>query len=419
MPDPVVIIGAGLSGLTCAKELYARDVEFVLVEAADSVGGRVRTDQVDGFLLDRGFQVLLTAYPEAARQLDYAALSLKPFEPGSLIRTECGLHCMADPWRRPSQALKTAFAPIGGFADKLRIGRLRWAAGRGTTASIFARPDRTTESELQRLGFSKSMVEKFPRPFLGGVFLDRELQTSCRMLYFVFRMFSAGDTALPALDMGRISEQLADHLPDDAVRLNEVVSEVAADRVTLQSGEVISCSNVVVATEQPAAAKLLAELSSPRPPRSVHCVYFSAPEPPLEDRMLVLNGTGSGLVNNLCVPSEISASYAPDGRSLVSATVLNAETTDNTLHKAVTEELRSWFGESVDSWTHVRTYDIPYALPNQSSPAFHPPIQPTKLRDNVYVCGDYRTNSSINGAMESGRLAAEAILKKFNEAPPR
>lgn len=419
MPDPVVIIGAGLSGLACGKVLHAHGIDFLLLDASDGVGGRVRTDEVDGFLLDRGFQVLLTAYPEAARQLNYEALDLKPFEPGSLIRTQRGFHCLADPWRRPRQALKTAFAPIGGFADKLRIGRLRWAASRGTTASIFERPDRTTESELHRLGFSKSMLERFLRPFLGGVFLDRELQTSCRMLYFVFRMFSAGDTTLPALGMGCISEQLADHLPDDSVRLNEAVSEVAAGHVTLQSGEVISCSNVVVATEQPAAAKLLPELSSPRPPRSVHCVYFSAPEPPLQDRMLVLNGTGSGLVNNLCVPSQISAAYTSHGRSLISATILNHSVNDSTLHKAVADDLRSWFGRSVDSWTHIRTYEIPYALPNQTSPAFDPPVQPTKLRENVYVCGDYRTNGSINGAMESGRLAAEAILKQPNEAPPR
>jgi hypothetical protein len=306
--------------------------------------------------------------------------------------------------------LKTAFAPIGGFADKLRIGHLRWAAGRGTTASIVERPDRTTEAELQRLGFSKSMVEKFLRPFLGGVFLDRELQTSSRMMYFVFRMFSAGDTALPALDMGTISEQLADHLPDDAVRLNEAVSEVASNRVTLQTGEVISCSNVVVATEQPTAAKLLPELASPRLPRSVHCVCFSAPEPPVQDRMLVFNGTGSGLVNNLCVSSQVSPAYAPDGSSLISATVLNAAADDSTLHKAVADDLRSWFGSVVDSWTHLRTYTIPYALPNQTSPAFDPPVQPARLQDNVYVSGAYRSNGSINGAMESGRLAAEAIL---------
>ncbi|APZ91827.1 NAD(P)/FAD-dependent oxidoreductase [Fuerstiella marisgermanici] len=412
MPDPVVIIGAGLAGLTCARELHARGVEFVLLEAADGVGGRVRTDEVDGFLLDRGFQVLLTAYPEAAKQLDYDALNLKAFEPGSLIRTTTGLHCMADPWRRPSQALTTAFAPIGGFADKLRIGRLRWEAGRGTMAGLFKRPDRTTEAELQRLGFSTSMVESFLRPFLGGVFLDRELQTSCRMLYFVFRMFSAGDTALPALGMGQIPQQLARQLPNGAIRLNQAVTEIKSDQVTLQSGEVISCNSVVVATDQPAAAKLIPELASTRKPRSVNCVYFSAPKPPVKDRMLLLNGTGSGLVNNLCVPSQVSSAYAPDGSSIISATVLNAATTDSTLHKAVADDLRSWFGSVVDSWKHLRTYNIPYALPNQTSPAFEPLVQPAKLRDNVYICGDYRSNGSINGAMESGRLAAEAIIRE-------
>lgn len=412
MLDPVVIIGAGLSGLACAKELHSHGIEFVLLEAADRVGGRVRTDEVDGFLLDRGFQVLLTAYPEAARQLDYESLNLKAFEPGSLIWTENGNHCLSDPWRRPRQAIQTAFAPIGGFADKLRIGRLRWAAGRGTLESIFERSDRTTQTELQRLGFSDDMVEKFLRPFLGGVFLERELETSCRMLYFVFRMFSAGDTALPAYGMGQISEQLSSYLPDGAIHLNEAASEIAADRVILHSGEQIACSKVVVATEQPVAVNLLPEISLTKRPRSVHCVYFSAPEPPVQHRMLVLNGTGSGLVNNLCVPSVIAPAYAPEGRSLISATVLNAKANDETLHKAVAGELRSWFGPSVDSWTHIRTYQITYALPNQTSPAFDPPIQTTKLRDNVYVCGDYRANGSINGAMESGRLTAEAILRE-------
>ena len=128
MPDPVVIIGGGLSGLTCAKELHAAGVDFLLFEASDAVGGRVRTDEVDGFLLDRGFQVLLTAYPEAIRHLDYDALKLKAFEPGSLIRANDEFHQMSDPWRRPQHALQTAFAPVGSLMDKLRIGRLRWSA---------------------------------------------------------------------------------------------------------------------------------------------------------------------------------------------------------------------------------------------------------------------------------------------------
>jgi phytoene dehydrogenase-like protein len=255
-------------------------------------------------------------------------------------------------------------------------------------------------------------VEQFLRPFLGGVFLDHDLQTSCRMLYFVFRMFSEGDTALPALGMGEIPKQLAAGLPSDCIRLNSPVSAIDSLRVTLQNGEVIPAVSVVVATEQSAAARFLPELSTERTARSVHCVYFSAPEPPVVQKMLVLNGTGRGLVNNLCVPSQVAPQYAPSGQSLISATVLNTEVDGNQLQSLVKSHLREWFGDTVNAWEHLRTCRIDQALPNQTSPAFDPPVHPGKLRKNVYVCGDYRSNGSINGAMQSGRLAAAEILQE-------
>lgn len=410
MSDPVVIIGGGLSGLTCARELHSAGHEFLLLEAADAVGGRVRTDEVNGFLLDRGFQVLLTAYPEAIRQLDYEALQLQAFEPGSLIRTQDEFHRMSDPWRRPQHALQTALAPVGSLMDKLRIGRLRWSAGRGNVQAVFERPDRSTADELNTLGFTKDMVNQFLRSFLGGVFLDDDLQTSCRMMYFVFRMFSKGDTALPAGGMGEIPKQLAAGLPSESIQLNSPVSTIDSKSVTLQSGDVIPASSVVVATEQSAASRFLPELASERTPRSVYCVYFSAPEPPVTEKMLVLNGTGRGLVNNLCVPSQVAPQYAPDGQSLISATVLKTDVNGSQLQSLVKSHLREWFGDSVNEWQHLRTCRVAHALPNQSSPAFDSPVHPAKLRDNVYACGDYRTNGSINGAMQSGRLAAETIL---------
>jgi phytoene dehydrogenase-like protein len=410
MPDPVVIVGGGLAGLTCAKTLVRSGIETILLEASDDVGGRVRTDEVDGFLLDRGFQVLLTAYPEAKQQLDYSALQLQAFEPGSLIRTTDAFHRMSDPWRRPQHAMQTAFAPVGSLLDKLRIGRLRWSAARSSLASVFESPDRTTAEELQRLGFTEKMVQQFLRPFLGGVFLDHDLQTSCRMLYFVFRMFSSGDTSLPARGMGEIPKQLAAGLPSDCIRLKSPVTAIDSKRVRLNNGDVIPVSSVVVATEQSAAARFLPEVASDRQARSVYCVYFSSPEPPIAEKMLVLNGTGSGLVNNLCVPSQVAAQYAPDGQSLISATVLKTDVDGGQLQSLVKAHLREWFGDAVDAWTHLRTCRIAQALPNQTTPAFDPPVHPAKLRDNVFVCGDYRANGSINGAMQSGRLAAEAIV---------
>lgn len=192
--------------------------------------------------------------------------------------------------------------------------------------------------------------------------------------------------------------------------LNSAVDCIDGDRVTLQSGEVIEGRQTVLAVEQSAAPRLLPELGNSRKPRTVQCVYFSAAEAPADDRMLVLNGTGTGPVNNLCVPSQISSTYAPAGRALISATVLKPEPNSESLQSAIKQQMREWFGSSVDEWQHLRTYDIPCALPNHTSPAFNPAVQPAKVRDDVYVCGDYRTNGSINGAMQSGRLIAEEII---------
>lgn len=410
MPDPIVVVGAGLSGLTCAKTLTAAGLDVLLVEASDRVGGRVRTDSVNGFLLDRGFQVLLTAYPEARQQLDYGRLSLRRFDPGSLVQTENGRWRLSDPWRQPGRLFETVVARVGGVADKIRIGKLRWSSRRGELERIFERPDRSSLEELKSRGFSDRMIQQFLRPFLGGVFLDHELETSSRMLHFVFRMFSEGDTALPAKGMGAIPEQLASDLPEDCLRLNREAASIERGCVHLADGEKISCRDVVVAVEEPMASRLLPELPTARRARSVYCVYFAAPRSPLTDRMLLLNGTGRGLVNNLCVPSDIAAGYAPGGQSLISTSVLTATDNANLLPQQIVAELQEWFGDQVNSWRHLQTYCIPYALPNQAAPAFDPIVQPARIRDNVFVCGDFRANGSINGAMQSGRLAAEAVL---------
>lgn len=410
MTDPIVIVGAGLSGLVCARELAAKGIEFVLLDADDAVGGRVRTDVVDGFLLDRGFQVLLTAYPEARRQLDYASLDLQPFDPGSLIQLSESRHRMSDPWRRPTHALQTALAPVGSLGDKLRIASLRKKSKQLTDHAVFDAPQQTAEQELRTLGFSDRMIERFLRPFLGGVFLDSTLTTSSRMLYFVFRMFSLGDTSLPSKGMGAISEQLASHIPEGATRLSTRVSRVDEASVSLEDGTSIPFSQLVIACDQSAAGRMIPELASDRTPRSVNCVYFDAPETPIQDRMLVLNGSGRGVVNNLCVPSLISPHYAPAGRHLISATVLDASLPEQELPELVQSELKGWFGKRVSEWRHLKSYRIENALPNADAPAFDPAVQATSIRENVFVCGDYRTNGSINGAMLSGRLTAEAVI---------
>jgi phytoene dehydrogenase-like protein len=410
----VAVVGAGLAGLCCARELVLRGLDVAVLEAADGVGGRVRTDLVDGFRLDRGFQVLLSAYPEAARVLDYDSLQLHPFTPGALVRVDGRFTRVADPFRRPGELVSTLASPVGTLADKARIGLLRRRVRAGPPERVWERPETTTGEELERLGFSQRMRDRFFRPFLGGVLLDDELSTSSRQFEFVFRSFSSGDSVLPAAGIGAIPAQLAAGLPEGTVRLGARVAALERGGVTLADGEHVGARAVVVATEGPEAARLIPGLPAPAS-RGVICCYFAAPGgPPISEPILMLDGERgdfAGPVNNACVPSVVAPSYAPEGTALVSASVLPGDDPgdDGALEGAVRAQFRDWFGGQVDGWRHLRTYRIPHAQPGQAPPALERPQRPVRVGRGVYVCGDHRDNASINGAMVSGRRAAETV----------
>jgi phytoene dehydrogenase-like protein len=411
MTPETLIIGAGLAGLCCARRLQKAGRNFTLVEAADQVGGRIRTDSVEGFRLDRGFQVLQTAYPEAQDQLDYSRLQLRSFEPGALIRWQGRWHRLSDPWRRPLQGLRSLFSPIGSFRDKLRVAKLRARVQRGNWHDLFSQPETTTLVALQQAGFSEAMIERFFRPFLGGIFLERELRTSSRMFHFVFRMFAEGLAALPEMGMQAIPGQLVEALPPERIRLNSPVRGIDGHRVTLTSGEVLSASTIVLATDGPSAARLLNEPGIATPGESVCSVHFACEAPPIREAILLLNAEGHGPVNNLCFPSLVAPSYAPAGQHLVCASVLgNPVEPDEQLVQSVREQLTDWFGPTVTAWRYLRTDRIRYALPQQWPGEPAPGERPLKLREGLFLCGDFREQGSIHGAMLSGRRAAEAIL---------
>lgn len=412
----VIIVGAGLAGLCCARRLQEARVSFRVLEASDGVGGRVRTDRVDGFLLDRGFQVLLTAYPECRRFLDYRALQLRRFTPGSLIRHRGRFRRLADPWRRPSAALESLQSPMGTLGDKWRIARLRGELRERDPAGIFDGPERTTLEALRERGFSERMIESFFRPFLGGVFLERELETSARMFEFVFKMFSEGDAAVPARGMQAIPEFLAAGLRPDSIRFGARVSRIERGSCVLETGESLQADCVVIATDGGEAARLLPDRPAPRW-RSTVCLYFDAAEPPIAENVLVLDGDGGGPVNNLCVMSQVAPSYAPPGRSLVSVSVVGAgNETDSEIEQAVRGQLEDWFGRQVADWRLLRPYRIEHGLPDVAPRA--PDVPATEELDDtgIVVCGDHVAHGSIDGAMASGRLAAEAILGGVGEA---
>jgi phytoene dehydrogenase-like protein len=409
---PVVIIGAGLAGLSCARHLVRAGVDVQLLEMQDDVGGRVRTDLVDGFRLDRGFQVLQTAYPEASRQLDYAALRLRNFEPGAMIRTRGKVVKMADPWRRPHEILSTAFNEIGEFADRLRLARLRWHVTQSTIEKLWDEPDSTTFDYLRTTcGFSTDMIERFLRPWFAGVFFERELSTSSRFFRFIFRMFSIGDASLPEEGMGSMSKQLAKEIPDNNCRFSTRVESLDGSHVQIEGGEVINAAAIVLAVEGPEASRLTCgQIKSPES-RSTICFYYAASQPPMKESLLVLNGDQSGPINNLCVPSNVSPSYAPKGQALVSVSVVGAKENESTdLELDVRRQLRDWFGSEVDHWSAIRSYHIRHALPTQPAHFRDGRTPNPKLAEGLYCCGDYCETASIHGALLSGRRTAETLL---------
>jgi phytoene dehydrogenase-like protein len=399
----VIVVGAGLAGLVAAHEIQRRGLSVVVLEAQDAVGGRVRTEIVDGFTIDRGFQVLLTAYPELAKQVDMAALDLRAFDPGALVWLNGKGTVVADPFRMPRSLLSTTFAPIGSVLDKVRIGLLRQRVMRTNAPKLLRGKDVSTVDALRDLGFSNKMIDRFFRPLFGGVQLDPHLATSRRMFDMIFRSLSQGDSALPTSGMSALPEQLATRLKAGTVFLNQPVAALDGTTAITASGARINSRAIVVATESPAASDLLG-LEKIRS-RTAGAVYFSADRPPIDDKLVVLDGTGRGPVLNVAVLTNVVSQYAPRGKHLIVAAMPGVIEGD--LEQMARTQLRSWWGAQVDEWQHLRTFRITHGGPEQRPP-FNPK-QAVSLGGGRFVCGDHRDTGSIQGAMFSGRRCGEAV----------
>ncbi len=427
-PQPVIIVGAGMAGLACAVWLHRAGRPVLLLDAADAVGGRVRTDVTpEGFRLDRGFQVLQTNYPEARRMFDYGALNLKAFRSGAVIRLPDGRETtIQSPLQRPLAAFSALASPIGTLADKLRIVSLVRHVLQHTPAELLARPGTDTLTFLRRYGWTEHMIDTFFRPFFGGVFLERDLSTASNFFEFVFQQFVTGEAAVPALGMQQLPEQLAARLPAGTVRLHTPVAAVEDQQVRLTSGQVLQGAAVVVATDGPAALRLLAGrsgnpddsagrqvASAPTAARFTTCTYFATPSghsPGRNDKLLRLNATPHALAHNVAFPADVSGAYAPAGRALVSVSTHGERNlSEAELVTGLRQELADWFGPAARQWEHLRSYRIAAALPVYL--AGQPVQQPLRLADNLYRCGDWAAYPSLNAALATGREVAELIIK--------
>lgn len=408
----VIVVGAGLSGLAAARHLTCRGVEVTVLEGSDAVGGRVRTDVVDGYRLDRGFQLYNPSYPEGIRVLDHEALDLKSFIAGARIVIDRGgrrrVERIADPRRQPSWAVPSLLASIGSPLATARFGAYAVSRAVRSVESLHRDPDVTTEEALRQAGVDRSLMERVLRPFLSGVFLESGLSTSRRFLDVVLKSFVNGTPGVPARGMQRIPEQLATGLD---VRFGQRVTSVTSTAVDVADGDVHRAEAVIVATDPSTAATLIPEIAAPQA-HSVTTWYYRPTCAPGEladgQAVLVLDGSRRGPLVNTVVLSHAAPDYAPAGSALVSASALGVWDTAEK-EKAVREHLAWLYGVPTTDWELIASYPIPYALP--AMPVPFELRRPVRTAGGVYVAGDHRDTSSIQGALVSGRRAAQALLK--------
>jgi len=408
----VVVVGAGLSGLAAARHLTRHGVETTVLEASDGVGGRVRTDVVDGYRLDRGFQLYNPAYPEGARVLDHEELDLRPFVAGARIVVGSGrrrrVERIADPRRAPSWAISSLLARIGSPWSTARFGTYAVSRAVRSVASLQHEPDVTSEQALRRAGVDGVLLERVLRPFLSGVFLESELATSRRFLDVVLKSFVRGTPGVPARGMQRIPDQLARNLD---VRLRHAVTVATPHSVEVAGGDAHRAEAVIVATDPVTAARLVPDVRAPAA-RAVTTWYFrpdcAAAELADGAAVLVLDGQRRGPLVNTVVLSHAAPDYAPPGCALVSASALGVF--EGPGHESAVREHLEWlYGVPVKGWELIASYPIRYALP--AMPVPFELQRPVRTDGGLYVAGDHRDTSSIQGALVSGRRAAGAVLK--------
>ena len=406
----VIIVGAGLSGLSAAVHLHRQGRKVLILEASDRAGGRVKTDSVDGFILDRGFQVLLTAYPEAKKLLNYKDLQLCKMLPGATVLYDGGTFEIADPFRRPKALFSTLFAPVGTILDKINTLWLKNKLQKMSIDTIFTQPEQTTLQQLSDYGFSQKMIQRFYKPFLSGIYLENQLTTSNRMFDFVMKMFSDGDVAIPALGMEEIPKQLVSQLPESSIQYYKKVTKIVENTLILEDGTTFEANQIVIATNANELTKQFLP-NQKTTAQQVTNVYFEARIAPTKKAIVVLNASSTKKwVNNLTVLSNVSKMYAPPEKVLVSISYNGlAPIEDFELAENMKKELEQWYGKQVHDWKMIKTYRIDYALPIQDSVKNELSISEIKISDTLFICGDYLLNGSVNAAFKTGRLVAEAM----------
>lgn len=402
----VYIIGAGVSGLVAAIELERAGYFPVILEASDGIGGRVKTVETSGYLLDHGFQVLLTSYPELSRYLDLNKLNLKKFRPGAIIfESNKDSYAIHDPLRNPLKIFSMAFSKVGTVWDKYKMYALTKELKEKSVQSIFESSQQTTHAYLESYGFSKRIIHNFFKPFFSGIFLEEELSTSSAMFQFVFKMFVEGYAAVPEKGMGEITQQLFSQLEHTQIRYQTKVISIEHNIIHLESGNQLTADQIIIATEP---NKITGKDALKY--HKVTNLYFSLQQSFIGKPMIGLVPDDQFLINNLAFMTDASKCYSSNGRALLSVSIIKDVTKVENLESKVSQELEALTGIKANHFEHIKTFSIDKGLPKLSEVKNTLPLQHVKLYDNVYLAGDHLLNGSINAAMTSGRLAANTLM---------
>ena len=400
------IIGGGISGLIAARVLEEHGLSATIIEATDRLGGRVKTDVVDGYNLDHGFQVLLTAYPAAKKYLDFDALALQEFLPGSAIFKNGKQKIIGDPLRNLSLLLPTLVSGIGTVNDKLKILALNRRLKKKSIQNIFAEKEQTTISYLENIGFSEAIITDFFIPFFSGIFLENKLETSSRMFEFVYKMFGEGNAALPKDGIQAIPKQLFEKLKNTTCVFNTKVKSVENGNIKLESGETLKSNFTIIATQ---ASGLVSNLKNQATLwKSCDTLYFEVTKREIRKPLIGLIAAPNALINNIFYHTSLQTS-ATATKELLSVTVVNRQNlTNKQLVAKVQKELKELC--NIDSCTFIKQYNIPMALPKLQDIQYEMLPSETRLTETIFLAGDTQLNGSLNAAMIAGERAALEVI---------
>ena len=404
------IIGAGLSGLIAARVLENHGYYPVAIEATDRVGGRVKTDIIDGYQLDHGFQVLLTAYPAVQKYLDYEALDLQPFLPGASIFKANKQKIIGDPLRNLPLLFPTLLSGIGSVSDKLKILKLNQKLKKKTMAAIFSETEQSTLSYLESFGFSEGIITDFFKPFFSGIFLETQLETSSRMFEFIYKMFGEGDATIPKAGIEAIPKQLLNNLKTTIFKYNTKVTALKDGSIILDDGTQLESDYTIVATE---ASELVSNLKQQSTEwKSCTTLYFDSETRVIDKKLIGLIPKSGTLINNMFYNSSLESVTDPK-KELLSVTVIDDKNlTDEALVDAVKAELKAFCG--ITSTRFIKSYRIPKALPKLSDLRYDMMPSETRLTNGIFLAGDTQLNASLNAAMISGERAALGVIEAMS-----